>query len=271
MDDVTTWYTNVKDHHITLLPCLVCVLISVYLYDLALSQLYYLINVPGASLGEVGLDVDTEVLVQIAWGSLPLYGNLTLVSPVTFFSYAFHHLSIYHISTNLLMLFAALRLLEERFGSLKVTILFFPPLFAGSLIGYIAYRSPLGDEVVTILAGASSVCYGYLAVIVGDAILNFGFYRSRWLSLLVVVMSLLIAIALDASGVSSAIAGEGSTQVAVAAHVAGVASSLLAAIVLLPIAYPKAWERFLKPTCFVLLLGIMGAPAIYLGLLRSNQ
>ena len=258
--DLRGWYYQTWNHHLTLLPVIVCLLSSVYMFDLAITQMVFMQSNPAGGVGIVGLAASPAVLLGLQWGSFPFHHSTALIPPPTYFTYAFHHFNIYHLGTNLLLLLATLRLLEAKYGTFKMSLLFLPPLFAGSLYGWLFYHPAVPTASVNTLAGVSAVAYGYVGVMVGDAILNWGQYRERWVSLLVVVVAVAVGVVLDGAGVTRELGG----QVAVMCHVAGVTASILSAILLLPNPIAARWERFLKPVCLVLLVTFMVAPAVYM-------
>jgi len=212
---------------IILMPFYIGVLVSVFLFDLALSHLYAVTQGQDflTDLTTRGFNIDVEVLASLYWGGL-VY--LTKGTPEVYLTYSFHHFNLAHIVGNSILLGIAMYLLEERYGAFRLTVLGLASCFAGSFISYLVYR---GEN--EILAGASAIAYGYLGAFIGDMILEWEHYRQRLIWVVLLVLGTIISIIIEAVALP---------EVSAVAHASGVVTCILASFLILP-GYNLPWYK----------------------------
>lgn len=238
-DDIRVWMDPKTRFPVVLMPAFVGCLITVFLFDLALSHLYA-VSKGEDYLGDLasrGFNIEVEVLASLFWGGL-VY--LTKSQAQNYITYAFHHFNLAHIVGNSILLIIAMFLLEQRYGAFRLLVLGLSSAFSGSLISWLVYR---GQN--KILCGASAIAYGYLGTFIGDMIVEWEHYRQRLIWVTLLVLGTIISIIIEAVALP---------DVSAVAHASGVVTCVLMSIVILPGFNLPVYKRLIQGICAFLIV-----------------
>lgn len=207
-----------QQHSIILLNVLLPLLISMFFLDLVTS---------GVICHDFS-NICNDVYILSWWSGLYHPYFLEGQNYFTLFTYTLHHLSLAHISLNILLLSYPLYYLERKYGTLRLLVLTILTAVGGGIFGYWLY-----DDLIVV--GFSGVIYGYLATNIADVTLNWETVRAKiWSGIL--FLSIIISIILEYYYFSN---------YAVWAHIGGSISGLAFGLLILPNFHIKKWEWIL--------------------------
>ncbi|KAK9803187.1 hypothetical protein WJX72_011823 [[Myrmecia] bisecta] len=167
--------------------------------------------------------MNADYLIQ--WGAR--WGPAMKSQPYRWFSSWFLHQSFQHILSNMLLFVAVAYQVEEKYGTWRITLLFFLSALGGNLF------SAVFENNCVAVAGASGGVFGMLGLFIGDMILNFESLKRPILRSILMTCFLvyfIITVATSPAGTSHL------------SHVGGFICGLFPAFLFLPNLRSEKWE-----------------------------
>jgi len=214
-----------KEHAIRFGPTSIVVLWMIFL----MTAISY-----GTSICGSDNTICTKAFIDLSWGGQ--YNRVINPQFWRLITAGFHHQSFLHIFTNCIIILCVSWMIESKYGSKRMWVIFLMSIFGGNILSWCVYPQE------TVIIGASSGCYGLFVFLIADCVLNWESVRYRWW-ILIYSLAFIAEIFIDQFAVQN---------VAVFAHVGGGIGSFCVSIMILPNFYYRPWEKYLTIVCAVL-------------------
>lgn len=175
-----------------------------------------------------------ETLEVLTWGGLS--SDLVVTQGWRLVTYGMHHLTFFHIFTNLLTIVMAGYMMEIKYGCIRLFLIFWISVLGGGIFSWWLY----GPNVIT--AGASGGAYGLVFLMFSDIILNWETVKFKWITL-IILSSAPIGLFLDEFI---------GLNVATWAHIGAGISSFWVSFLILPNFYYRKYEWILPVVAAVM-------------------
>jgi membrane associated rhomboid family serine protease len=192
----------------------------VFLFNIFFSMLIYSYQICGDST-----QVCDDALINIEWGGFQ--GQFAHTQWWRLLTYSIHHFTFYHILTNCICFYIYSYMMEVKYGTIRIMIIYFSSVIGGGLFSWWWY--PPNDMI----AGASAGVYGIQFLLIADLLINWRTIRFKWFTLLI-----------SSAGPVALIIDDifNQTTVGVLAHLGGGLGSLWISFLILPNFYFENYE-----------------------------
>lgn len=204
-----------KIHQVIFTPLMIVFLVNVFLSTLLFN--YFVCDTKSTT------QVCGQTLMILTWGGL--VGSQVKTEIWRIVTHSIHHFSFSHIIFNCICLFAVGHLMEVKYGTLRITIIYFASVIGGGLWVWLITPN-------SIVAGASAGIYGLYLLMLVDLVINTETVRYKRLTTLLILMAPLSMILDDVFN----------TGVSIVGHLGGAIGSILISTLIIPNYYYKSYE-----------------------------